>query len=83
MHELGFNVPPTTRSYGDGFSAESLFQKTREAGDRSCDLWLGSLACYPLHHRHSSLSIFTGRRTGNEWLFDSQIFVKPQGLSLI
>ena len=55
MSELGFNVPPTTRSYGDGTSVESLIRKTGEAGDRSCDPWIGSLACYPLHHRRSSM----------------------------
>ena len=28
--------------------------KTSEAGDRSRDPWIGSLVCYPLHHRRSS-----------------------------
>ena len=28
----------------------SLIQKTGEAGDQSCDPWIGSLACYPLHY---------------------------------
>ena len=27
--------------------------ETREAGDRSCDPWIGSLACYPPHYRRS------------------------------
>ena len=35
VSELGFNVPPTTRSYGDGTSVKSLIQKTGETGDRS------------------------------------------------
>ena len=56
MSELGFNVPPTTRSYGDGTSVSSLIRKTGEAGDRSCDPWIGSLACYPLHHRRSEVN---------------------------
>ena len=25
----------------------------RRSGNRSCDLWIGSLACCPLHHRRS------------------------------
>ena len=29
------------------------FRKTGEAGDRSSDRWIGSLACYPLHYRRS------------------------------
>ena len=53
VSELGFNVPPTTRSYGDGTTVESLIRKTGEAGDQSCDPWIGSLACYPLHHCRS------------------------------
>ena len=56
MSELGFNFPPTTRSNGDGTSVLSLIRKTGEAGDRSCDPWIGSQACYPLHHRGSFLS---------------------------
>ena len=44
MSELGFNVPPITRSYGDGTSVLSLTRKTGKAGDRSCDPWIGSLA---------------------------------------
>ena len=34
MSELGFYVPPTTRSFGD--LGLNLSRKTREAGDRSC-----------------------------------------------
>ena len=33
-----------------------LIQKTEEAGDRSCDPWIGSLACYPQHYRRFSFS---------------------------
>ena len=34
VSELGFNVPPTTRPYGDGTSVKSLIQKTVEAGKK-------------------------------------------------
>ena len=55
-----FNVPPTTRSYGDKTPVYSLIRKTGEATDRACDLWKNSRARYPLHYRPmaSFLTVF-------------------------
>ena len=48
MSEIELNVPSTTRAYGAGTSVLSLNRKTGEAGNRSCDPWIVSPACYPL-----------------------------------
>ena len=39
VQEPSFNVPQTSRSYGDGprFTVSSLIRKTRELRDRTCD----------------------------------------------
>ena len=61
MSELGFNVPPTRRSYRDGTSVKSLIRKNEEERNRSCDPWIDSPACYPLHNRRSCAKV---RRIG-------------------
>ena len=47
VSELEFSVPPTAVLYEDRASVETLNEKTGEAGDQSCDPWIGSSACYP------------------------------------
>ena len=41
VSELGFNGVT---------SVKSLIRKIGEAEDRTCDPWIGSPACYPLHY---------------------------------
>ena len=35
---------------GDGTLVLSLIQKASEAGDKTCNLWTGSLCPYPLYN---------------------------------
>ena len=51
MSELRFNVPPTTRPYGDiGLKSHP---KDRKSGESILRSLVGSLACDPLHLRRS------------------------------
>ena len=49
VSELGFNVPPTSRSYGDGpqFKVISENQKKKKAENRACDPLIGTRALHP------------------------------------
>ena len=70
MSELWSNVPLTTRSYEDGTSGLSLIRRTGEAGNRYCDPWIGSLACYPLHYGRCSTHASVG------WLGGAKVLGK-------
>ena len=67
MNELRFNVPPTVRSH-------------RDAGDRSCNPWIGSLACDPLHCHPSRLETLVKEIT--QFSFHFQIFIMSDALFL-
>ena len=61
VNELGFNVPPTTRSYGHG----PRFKVPSERPEKQATAAFGSAACYPLHYRRSWLIFMqSGHKSG-------------------
>ena len=83
MSELGFNVPPTTWSYGDRTSVKVSSERPEKRGiDLNCDSWIGSLACYLLYYgRSGSLEPTT---TGSMLFVNSNNFIfDPEALIVV